>query len=80
MRLQTLPKSVTVDKMAGIFAKRIWQPYISVTDVWRSIGSSKHFCFVQLLFLFGLIRIFLLCRIVPTRLHFFSASRSARSS
>jgi len=33
MRLQTLPKSVTVDKMAGIFAKRIWQPYISVTDV-----------------------------------------------
>jgi len=26
MRLQMQPKSVTVDSMAGIFAKRIWQP------------------------------------------------------
>jgi len=29
MRLQIHPRSVTVDKMAGIFTKRIWQPYIS---------------------------------------------------
>jgi len=27
MRLRMQPRSVTVDKMAGIFTKRIWQPY-----------------------------------------------------
>jgi len=26
MRLPMQPRSVTVNKMAGIFAKRIWQP------------------------------------------------------
>jgi len=27
MRLRVQPRSVTVDKMAGIFTKRVWQSY-----------------------------------------------------
>jgi len=31
MRLRMRPRSVTADKMPGIFAKRIWQPYYPST-------------------------------------------------
>jgi len=34
MRLRMQPRFVTIDKMAGIFTKRIWQPYIRSTWNW----------------------------------------------
>jgi len=30
-RLRVQPRSVTVEKMAGIFTKRAWQPYVKGT-------------------------------------------------
>jgi len=34
MRLRMQPRFVIIDKMAGIFTKRIWQPYIRSTWNW----------------------------------------------
>jgi len=32
MRLRMHPRPVTVDKMAGIFIKRVWQPKLPPSD------------------------------------------------
>jgi len=39
MRLRMQPKFVTVDKMAGIFTKHIWQPY-SVVPLLKGQGGN----------------------------------------
>jgi len=39
LRITTLPVSVTVEKLAGIFTKRIWQPYLRETNV-KKVAST----------------------------------------
>ena len=67
LRLRLYPRSVTVGKMAGIFTKHIWQPYVRlirrkpiVPDFWgsqhfRNKGHFQHLC-KQLYLFFALVQ------------------------
>jgi len=38
LRITTQPGSITLEKMAGIFTKRIWQPYPWLAHHVRKVG------------------------------------------
>jgi len=41
MCLRMQPKFVTLDKMAGIFTKRIWQPYSVMESFWLTTAELQ---------------------------------------